>query len=127
RAALLRRLGHELLSRLDQFTGRQPEPLTPCHPPPRYRVEWNSDDSLLDREMLRRIGFQLLEELLKPLQARHLGLRRLEFRFRLETGRQERLRLPLCEATSNPRHLGDLPQLRLEQLRLSAPVIALEL
>lgn len=123
RASLLRRFGSEVLSRLDQLTGRQPEFLTPCRPLPRYRVERKFEEGITHPEAIRQLGVELLRELLEKLHPHRCGTRQLHGEAHWEGGTSSVFDLRLCEATGDFRHLSDLLRYRLERLPLTFPLI----
>ncbi len=127
RASLLRRFGPEILVRLDQFRGQRPEAITPCRPPPRYRVEQRLEEGIFHPDAIEQFWSLLLRQLLEPLAARALGTRHLECRFVLEDRTSQLLSLRLCEATSDLRHIAGLLRIQQEKLRFPSPVVGLHM
>lgn len=125
RAALVRRFGTEVVTRLDQLRGQRPEAITPCHPLPTYRVERNLEEGLWHPAAVEQLWLLLLRQLLDLLHAKRLGTRHLECRFALEDQAAQSLSLRLCEATNDLRHLAELLRLQQERQRLSAAVVGL--
>ena len=125
RPALLRRFGEELLRRLDQFTGRRPELITPCRPQPRYRVERRLEEGIGHPGAIEQLSSSLLEQLLKQLQPWRLGLRHLRGELRLEDRTMQAIDLRVCQATHDRRHLDDLLRFQWERASLTAPLMSL--
>ncbi len=123
RISLARRLGSEILMRLDQLTGQIPETITPCHPLPKYQVKKSLEDGISHPEAIAHWVFKLVEQLLKLLAPRRLGMRHLACCFLLENRTAQTLDLRLCETTSDPKHINELVRIHLEKLRLPRPVI----
>jgi len=75
RAPLARRFGPDLLMRLDQALGRQPEPVVPLTDPPHYGVRMNLPDpiGLLD-DVMAGVA-RLLDQLCVKLKAQEAGAR----------------------------------------------------
>ena len=127
RAPLTRRFGTEIGTRIDQFWGRCLESITPCHPPPTYRVERTLEEGISHPAAIEQLWSRLLGQLLDLLSPKRLGTRHLECRFELENQTSRSLSLRLCEATNDPRHVTELLRFRLERLRLSSSVVGLRM
>ncbi|MTI03839.1 DNA polymerase Y family protein [Roseibium sp. RKSG952] len=77
RAPLARRLGPELLMRLDQALGAQPEEISPLADPPRYGVRLTLPEPIGLVSDVRAGVERLLEQLCAKLKAQEVGARRL--------------------------------------------------
>lgn len=127
RASLARRLGNELLMRLDQFTGQIPEYITPCHPLPKYRVKKSLEAGISHPEAIAQLLSLLLKQLLALLAPKRLGTSHLECQFILENRTTQTLDLRLCETTSDQQHIDELFRIHLEKLRLTSLVTGMHL
>jgi protein ImuB len=125
RTALLRRFGPELLLRLDQFTGVREESITPWMAAPRFIVEQSLEEGIADPEFIEQLWSTLLHRLLQKLEPKRLGLRQLDCRFDLENRTELQISLRLCRPTADLRHISDLLQLKLEQVRWESPLVSL--
>ncbi len=126
RSTLPARFGDEVLLRVDQALGRQPENFESIDPPAdlalRLRFEW----PLKKPEALELACRQLLEWLTGDLQRRACGTRRLALMLHREGGRSERRDVPLCEPSASLPHLWRLLSAQLEQVDLGMGVDASE-
>jgi len=75
RAPLTRRFGRELLHRLDQALGRQPEQITPLAEPPHYGVRMTLPDPIGLFDDVMAGTARLLDQLCAKLKARETGAR----------------------------------------------------
>ncbi len=123
RISLAQRLGREILLQLDQFTGRIPEAITPCHPLPHYRVEKSFEDGISCLDAMEPLLSSLLRKLLSLLTAKPLGIRLLECQFHLEDRTSQTLNLRLCQATRDQHHIGELLRIHQEKIRLHSPIV----
>ncbi len=79
RATLARRFGPEVLLRLDQALGNQPEPVSPAEDPPHYAVRMTLPDPIgLTGDVMAGLE-RLLDRLCATLADRQTGARRLNF------------------------------------------------
>ncbi len=127
RDGLARRLGPELLERLDQALGRRPDPRAPFEPPPRYRAR---QDLALEAEVadvLLPPVRQLLEAFCGWLRARGAGV--LAWRLELLHHRRPptRILLKLSRPQSAVNELQALVEARFAALELGAPVTGIAL
>lgn len=127
RGSLACRFGTHPLIRLDQLTGRQPEPITPCHPPPTYRVKRDLEQGVSQPEFIEQLCSELLRELLDLLAPKQLGTRHLQCTFLLEDQTSELLCVHLRDATNDMDHIGDLLRIKKERLQLASPMIGLHM
>lgn len=77
RAPLTRRFGPNLLLRLDQALGRQPEQVTPLKEPPHYGVRLSLPDPIGLLDDVMAATSRLLDQLCAKLKAQETGARRL--------------------------------------------------
>ncbi len=127
RDGLTRRFGPDLLSLLDRALGRQPDPRVPFEPPARFERVLDLPHEVDDTEALQFAARRLLLELTGFLRGRGAGARRLVWRLVHRDRRESTFRLDLVEPSRDAEHLGQLLQIRLEQLALPEPVRALKL
>ena len=127
RRSLARRLGSEILTRLDQFTGQIPEYIDPCHPLPQYRVKKTLEDGISHPEAIEHLLLLLLRQLLDLLEPKRLGTRHLECLFHFEDHTSQMFHLRLCETTSDEKHIRELFRIQLEKLRFHLPIVGLQL
>ncbi|MHC9235066.1 Y-family DNA polymerase [Pseudooceanicola sp. 502str34] len=129
RAPLTRRFGPEVMMRLDQALGRQPEQVTPLSDPPHYGVRMTLPEPIgLQDDVMAGLA-RLLERLCAKLQVQEAGARmfRLTLR-RVDQDAQEvelRLARPLREAARIlplfERGVGEVEAgFGIDQLRLAA-------
>lgn len=116
RASLNLRFGQEVLRRLDQALGREPEPLVCLEPPDivRCRLAFAEPVSALDT--LERITGELVLELCRVLERRGLGARRVDLVFRRVDGQARAVCVGAAAATRDARHLGRMLCARLGQI-----------
>ena len=127
RVSLARRFGPDILLRIDHFTGRVPEFITPCHPLPQFRVGKSLELGISHPAAIEHLLSLLLQGLLELLAPKQFGTRHLECRFLLEDRTSHMLHLRLCETTNDQRHIGELLRIHLEKFRLPAPVVGLHM
>lgn len=127
RAGLARRLGPQLLNRLDQALGRVPDPRPPFEPPARFVSELLLPDDVEVMQGLLPGVQRLAEELGGWLVARVAGVTALRLSLQHQSGRDTVVRVNCAEPTRDARHIFTLLEARLERVRLPAPVQALRL
>lgn len=102
RAPLARRFGPNLLLRLDQALGRQPEQVTPLKEPPHYGVRLSLPDPIGLFDDVMAATSRLLDQLCAKLKAQEAGARGLCLTLRgVDQAAQTvelRLASPLCDA-----------------------------
>src|SRR5439155_2370119 len=77
RASLPSRFGPELLKRLDQAFGDEPEWFTPERLPEPIAATWATEEPFSDRESLRLVCRELLDQLVVRLNTRCVGVRQM--------------------------------------------------
>ena len=120
RTALARRFRHvqtpaaNPLVRLDQLTGRMPEPLLPVIAAPPLRVERRLADPIRHRMLFDRVVGDLMLDLVRLLEADGCGARRIDLAaFRVD-GVVTTRRVELAQASRDPAHLERLMAHRLD-------------
>lgn len=116
RAPLARRFGEALLVRLDQATGRRPEPLVPITEPVRYGAARGFLDPIGSQEIIVATAERLMAEIVPRLEADGLGARGLRLSLHRVDDAVRALDLGLSEASRSPDHVARLLRLRLERL-----------
>lgn len=118
RETLPSRFGPELLLRLDQAFGDAPELLVPERPPEPIAAVWVTDEPLTDRESLKFVSGQLLEELLGPLKPQRDGVRQLLCQIKGTAARPVELVVNLVSPTDVVKHLLELLSLQIDRADL---------
>jgi protein ImuB len=130
RAALARRIGPEVILRLDQALGRVPEPVAPVAPPPVFALRLTLPEPIGRREDVLAGLDRLLGPLCARLRTAGVGARRLRFDLLRVDGGAQRVEVGLARAADRPEAIAPLIALRLdgidagfgiEALRLEAP------
>jgi protein ImuB len=122
RGSLPGRFGPAVVQRLDQLLGRVPELIVPCRSRPDPQVRWSFEYPTDRREFVRHALDQLLEQLVRILDAYHRGARHLECWLLHEAAEPLRIDVRLFRPTRSSAHLGKLLRERLEHVRLAEPV-----
>lgn len=125
RAELPGRFGGLVLQRLDQIMGRVPELIVPHRFLPDVQARCTFEYPTEQLKFLHYALDRLLEQVTRALRQRHRGARRLECWFYHETAEPTRIEVGLFRPSRSPAHLRKLLQTRLEQVRLTEPVIGL--
>jgi protein ImuB len=131
RAGLARRFGQDLVRRLDQALGVEPEPISPAGAPLHFAVRLSLPDPIgLEADILAGLD-RLLPPLCDKLRARGRGARRLRLDMTRAEGGTERIEIGLARPADRPDTLRPLFELKLgkveagfgfDVLRLVAPV-----
>jgi len=116
RAPLTARFGAELLRRLDQALGREPEPLSPLGPPPLYRVQTSFIEPIATQAHVVEAATRLLQRLAADLEADGVGTRKLRLLLFRVDGEALALTLGLAAPSRDAGHIARLIALRLERL-----------
>jgi protein ImuB len=116
RAPFATRFEGDLLRRLDQALGREPEPLVPVVPPPRYRVHATFLEPILSHEHILEAAARLLRQLVPTLAQDDVGARVLRLLLFRVDGNVLSMDLGLASPSRNPAHFARLIDLRLESL-----------
>jgi protein ImuB len=125
RASLSARFGPQLLEHLDWASGAASELLVPHRAAPQLAAEWAFESPVDSAEAIEQVLEELIRRISKSLAARDEGA--LGFVCRIACADRERIALPigLFRPSASPKHLWELLRLRLETIRLAAPVAAL--
>jgi protein ImuB len=126
REQLCSRFGPLLLLRIDQLQGAAPETIAAVEPATEFAVEQTFEFPVSQSEAIHHAVEQLLVRLGRLLAARNAGALALVCRFDCEGAPSASLEFGLFQPTAKGRHLFEIAELRLEQLRLAAPVVAIE-
>ena len=118
RETLPSRFGPELLHRLDQAFGDAPELLVPERAPEPIAAVWVTDEPLTDRESLKFVSGQLLEELLGRLKPLREGVRQLFCQIKGTAARPVELVVNLVSPTDVVKHLLELLNLQIDRADL---------
>ncbi|MBM3970901.1 MAG: DNA polymerase Y family protein [Planctomycetes bacterium] len=118
RETLPSRFGAELLKRLDQAFGDAPELLVPERPLEPVATTWVTDEPLTDRESLKFVVGQLLDELLGRLKPRREGARQLFCQIKGTAARPIEFVLNLVSPCDVAKHLLELLGLQIDRTDL---------
>ncbi len=118
RESLPSRFGSELLHRLDQAFGNVPELLIPERPAEPIAVTWVTDEPLTDRESLRFICRELIDELIGRLKPRREGARQLLCQVKGTAARPVEMLVSLVSPSDATKHLLELLGLQIDRADL---------
>lgn len=131
RAGLARRFGQDLVRRLDQALGIEPEPISPAGAPLHFAMRLSLPEPIgLEADILAGLD-RLLPPLCAKLRAQGRGARRLRLEMTRAEGGIERVEIGLARPADRPENLRPLFELKLggvdagfgfDTLRLVAPV-----
>lgn len=127
RAPLQRRFGGALVARLDQATGRLPEPLDPVVPPEAVFVVQRFAEPIATAEAIAHWLGVLLPRLVVALAQAGLGARAIELVADRIDGVPQRLRIGLARPTRDAPHLLRLIVRRIEEIAPGYGIDALAL
>ncbi|RDE06121.1 DNA polymerase Y family protein [Sphingomonas aracearum] len=127
RAPLVRRFGAAIVTRLDQATGRAPEPLDPVVPPTRIAVEQRFAEPLLTAEPIEHWLRELMARLAQELARAGQGARAVELVAARVDNRPQCLRLGFSRPTRDPAHMLRLALRRIEEIDPGCGIDALAL
>jgi protein ImuB len=129
RAALARRFGDRIASRLDAALGRTAEPISPRRWRPAHRSRLAFAEPIAAPEDIARATRRLLEELCRTLEQAGVGARRLVLAAHRCDGETPRVAIGTARPSRDRRHLGKLfeetlaaidPGLGLDEMTLDA-------
>jgi protein ImuB len=121
RASLRARFGERVLLRLDQLTGVAEETIVAYRPPPKFAAEWVLEYPAERREIIDQIVRELVGRVALALAQRREGVVRLHCRLDCAPGQPMYIEVGLFRPSADARHLWDLVQMQLDQLRLPGP------
>lgn len=127
RDGLARRFGPALLDTLDQALGIQREARELFPMPPRFKAQRELDGEIDDTAVLLEAARGLFTRLADYLRRRDAGTTRIRLDLYHARGRSSRLEVGVRQCTRDAGHLFDLLKERLHRIRLSAPVIRIDL
>jgi protein ImuB len=116
RAPFATRFAEDLLRRLDQALGREPEPLVSVTPPPRYRAQATFLEPIISQEHILEAAARLLQQLVVKLAQDETGARVLRLLLFRVDGHVASLQIGLASSSRDDRHFARLIGLRLEHL-----------
>ncbi|WP_237219614.1 DNA polymerase Y family protein [Sphingomonas arenae] len=116
RAPLVRRFGKAIVLRLDQATGRVPEPFDPVVPPTTVTVEQRFAEPIATAEAIEHWLRQLMPRLARALAEAGQGARSVELIAARVDGVPQRLRLGFARPTRDPAHMLRLALRRIEEI-----------
>jgi protein ImuB len=127
RAGLARRFGQNLVRRLDQAFGVEPEPVSPMRPAPRFAVRLSLPDPIgLAEDVLAAID-RLLPELAARLERAGQGARLVRLEALRCDGRTATLEAGLARPSAEPARIRPLLVLKLDALDAGPGIDALRL
>jgi nucleotidyltransferase/DNA polymerase involved in DNA repair len=127
RGPLVRRFGPAIVTRLDQATGRAPEPLDPVMPPTRIAVEQRFAEPIATPEAIEHWLGALMSRLSRAMAEAGQGARAVELVAARVDGIPQRLRLGFARATRDTAHMLRLTLRRIEEIEPGYGIDALTL
>jgi protein ImuB len=116
RAALARRFGRDLVRRLDQAMGSEPEPVSPAKPPMHFAVRLTLPEPIgLDTDIMAGID-RLLPELQRRLKAKGRGARRLRLQLHRSDGTMQTVEIGLARPSASPDRIKPLLIMKLPEI-----------
>ena len=116
RAPLVRRFGRAIADRLDQATGRAPEPLHPVELPSRISVEQRFPEPIATPEAIAHWLGELMPRLAVELAEAGQGARSVEMVAARVDGVPQRMRLGFARPTRDAGHMLRLTLRRMEEI-----------
>ncbi|MEM9429756.1 MAG: DNA polymerase Y family protein [Pseudomonadota bacterium] len=116
RAALARRAGSDVVRRLDQAFGAEPEPISPAAPPPHFATRLNFPEPIGKEEDILAGIDRLLPPLCAKLQAAGRGVRRIRLTATRTDHATAEIELGLARPTQAPERIHPLLALRLPEI-----------
>jgi protein ImuB len=116
RAPFAVRFEPEVLSRLDQALGREPEPLVPVVAPPAYHARAHFLEPILAEEHVLGAATRLLRQLAEDLERDGVGARVLRLVLFQMDGEMQSLDIGLAAPSRDAEHIAQLIGLRLYRL-----------
>lgn len=119
------RFGPEVSLRLDQAMGRVAEVITPFHGQPEAAASWAFEEPVERRDVVAKVLDLLLERLQAILEQRCCGTRLVECTLEQEGAESQRFECSLSRPARMATYLRSLLHIRLEQIRVQAPIRAM--
>ena len=114
RAPFARRLGAAVLQRMDQATGRVPEPITPTTPPDTPQARMAFTEPLLTAESFCAVIALLVRQVCRVLEETGQGARHMDLVFERVDSTIQAVRIGTARATRDAPHLTRLLEERVE-------------
>ena len=127
RAPLVRRFGRAITLRIDQLTGRAPEPLDPVEPPERILVEQRFAEPIATPVAIEHWLRDLMARLAVALAQAGQGARAVELVAARVDGVPQQLRLGFARPTRDAAHMLRLALRRIEEIEPGYGIDALAL
>ncbi|MBV8092426.1 MAG: DNA polymerase Y family protein, partial [Acetobacteraceae bacterium] len=127
RAPFARRVGPELLHRLDQATGREFEPVNPVFPADSISKRLAFAEPLLTPQAFTGVIDRLTKQVCTELERKRQGARTLDLLFERVDGSIEAVRIGTAQPNRHPKHLARLLQERLDRVDPGLGVDAMRL
>ena len=116
RAALTRRFGRDLVYRLDQALGAQPEPVSPARPVMHFAVRLTLPEPIgLESDIMAAID-RLLPELEKRLKTKGQGARRIRLQLFRAEGTMQTIEIGLARPSASPDRIKPLLIMKLSDV-----------
>jgi len=116
RAALARRFGRDLVYRLDQALGSQPEPVSPARAEMRFAVRLTLPEPIgLDTDIMAAID-RLLPELEKRLKSKGQGARRLRLQLFRADNTMQTVEIGMARPSASPDRIKPLLIMKLSDI-----------
>ncbi|WYK05649.1 DNA polymerase Y family protein [Cereibacter sphaeroides f. sp. denitrificans] len=116
RASLARRFGQEVIRRIDQALGLEPEPVSPAGAPLHFAVRLTLPDPIGLREDVEAGLDRLLTPLCDRLKEKGRGARRVRLQAFRSDGQVPAVEVGLAQATCAPERIRPLLALKLDQI-----------
>jgi protein ImuB len=116
RAGLARRFGADVLRRLDQALGMEPEPVSPARPPMHFAVRLTLPDPIGLRSDVEAALDRLLPPFCEKLRAKGRGARRVVLQAFRADGGVAAVEVGLARAADSPERIRPLLHLKLDQI-----------
>ncbi len=116
RAALARRFGQDLVRRLDQALGSEPEPVSPAKPPLHFAVRLTLPEPIgRDEDIVAGLD-RLLPELGRRLTGKGHGARRVRLQLFRTEGTMQTVEIGLARPSANPDRIRPLLIMKLPEI-----------
>ena len=116
RAALARRFGRDVVKRLDQALGVEPEPITPAHADIRFATRLTLPEPVgLETDIMAALD-RLLPPLCEKLKSHGQGARRVRLEFMRSDHTSQRIEAGLARPSRSPEQIRPLIALKLAEI-----------
>jgi len=127
RAPLAKRLGLATVRRLDQARGMVAEPIVPVIPFEVPRAMRQLLEPIATAEAITQVICDLVDDLVRQLRERGLGLRAAQLACLVVDGGEQRVGIGTARATRDPRHLKRMLAMRVERIEPGLGIEAMTL